>query len=90
MYHRNYSNDYLSDSFKGEALPGLFLPGTPGWIENKATEIFTYKKGEPPKTVVELNKFVQELFPLQLPDYNPKTHFSHIPAFNLEMYTPLN
>ena len=89
-YQRNYSKDYPSDSFKGEALPGLFLPGTSGWSKNKAAEIFTYKKGQSPKTIMELNEFVQESFPLQIPEYNPKAHFSHKPTFNLEMYTALN
>ena len=90
MYHRDYTPEYLSKSFSGEPLPGVYMPCSSGWSESRAVSVFANEKGVPPPTIKDLNSFVEEKYPVVLPDWDPSVHISGIPAYSLDIYPKLN
>ena len=89
-YHRDYTTEYLSKSFDGEPFPGVYLPCSSGWSESRAVRIFTNEKGFPPPTIKDLNCFVEEKYPIVLPDWDPSVHISGLPSYSLDIYPKLN
>ena len=89
-YHRDFTEEYLSESFQGEALPGVFLPCSSNWSFVEATRMFTSMKGREPITLMELNKFVEFKFPIEELEWNPQVHISHISPYHLSLYPSLN
>jgi hypothetical protein len=86
FYHRNYNKEYLDESFRGEVLPGLYLPCGSNWSEENAVQVFIAEKGRKPNTIVELNGFIEAKFPVILPVWNSLLHVSHVQPYGLKLY----
>ena len=85
-YFPMYPKEYLASSFKGEPLPGVYLPCGSSLSEQEGTSLFTQETGRNPRTIIELNNFMKSRFEPTAPSYNAKLHVSHIPPYSLEFY----
>jgi hypothetical protein len=86
-YHREYSANYLAKSFQGEPLPGVYLPCSSRMSETEALVKFVEVNCTEPNTIVDLNKFIEESFPVTAPEWDPTKHASHIRPYSLEFYS---
>ena len=77
-YHPTYSKEFLTSSFEGEPLPGVYLPCGSSLTEREATETFYEENGRQPLTIVELNGFMKNKFKPVAPVFNAQLHVSHI------------
>ena len=88
-YYPEFSEDYLAESFKGEPLPGVYLPGASGMTEAEAFEAYRITLNCEPPTLVALNKFVGDQFELSSPSFDPEVHWSMEP-FTPSFFSSLN
>ena len=79
-----FTDQFLSESFVDEPMPGLYLPGSSNLTYNEAMDLFKEKTGASPSTIVRLNEFIFKSFPLPHMVFNPEVHTMVLP------YSPLS
>ena len=87
-YHRRFADrpDFLKDSFRGEALPGVFRPSSSGLSEQEAEAEFLDIQRRPPTSLVELNTWIARTYPPVVPTFDPKIHSIELEGFDLAFY----
>ena len=90
-YHRKYQTkeSFLKDSFKGEALPGVFRPSDSGLSEKEAIDMFSTQTGEPPASLVVLNDWIFEKYLPPLPKFHEKHHSVDMQGFDRKFYAQM-
>jgi len=90
-YHRRFqtSLSLLRDSFKGEALPGVFRPSGSGLTEKEAIEMFENENPSPLPSLVVLNKWIYKKYRPPLPEFDQKIHSIEKKPFDLIFYAQM-
>ena len=90
-YHRRYQTNpsFLKDSFKGEALPGVFRPSDSGLNEEEAKEMFNRDNPMPPPSLAVLNKWTYKKFCPPLPKFDKKYHSIEKKGFDELFYAQM-
>ena len=88
-YYPEVNAEFLAESFQGEPLPGVYLPGGSGLTQKEAFEAYSASKGYDPPTLVQLNKFIADEFEQTTPTFDPNVHYP-VEPFNIDLYSALN
>ena len=90
-YHRRFQMNpsFLRDSFKGEALPGVFRPSGSELNENEAIEMFEKENPSPLPSLIVLNKWIFKKYRPLLPKFDKKIHSIEKKPFDLTFYAQM-
>ena len=90
-YHARHNSTpgFLSKSFKGEALPGIFRPCSSGMSESDAIQAFRQANNENPPTLVDLNTWIKFNYPPGNLDFDPSIHSIECEGYNLDFWAEI-
>ena len=90
-YHTRYNSNpgFLSKSFKGEALPGVFRPCSSGMPESDAIKAFRQANNDNPPTLVDLNTWIKFNYPPENLDFDPDIHSIECEGYNLDFWAEI-
>ena len=90
-YHRRYLTNqaFLKDSFKGEALPGVFRPSNSSLTEETAVQEYRKCVGHKPASLVALNYWVFQTYKPTVPKFNKRLHSVERRGFHREFYAQM-
>ena len=88
-YHPRYSTmpGYLSKSFSGEALPGVFRPCSSGMSELQATQAYRNAKKEEPSCLMDLNVWVKLTYPPEPVEFDPAKHSIECEGYDMDFWS---
>jgi hypothetical protein len=81
------SPGFLSNSFNGEALPGVLRPAGSKMGITEASEAYNLAMGHPPATIFDLNIFLAQEYPAPPMLFEVQKHWINIPPYNMDFYT---
>ena len=91
-YHPRYSNNplFLTHSFNGEAMPGLFRPCSSKFTEAEAWEAYKEDKGSDPQTLADLNSWTRQKYPPSELVFDPSKHCIECQGYEMQFWTEIS
>ena len=90
-YHPRYRGKpgFLTRSFAGEVLPGVFRPCGSGLSEAEATKAYLEANGEEPACLMDLNAWTKAKYPPQNVEFDPATHCIECTGYSMDFWAEI-
>ena len=84
--YSSLGSNALSDSFRGEPLPGVFLPSGSKFSLNEACNDFIKNNGRNPKSIIEINEYLFSKYPPPMIPFDPAVHCLDLPPYSMRFF----
>ena len=84
--YSSLGSNALSDSFRGEPLPGVFLPSGSKFSLNEACDDFIKNNGRNPKSILEINEYLFSKYPPPMIPFDPAVHCLDLPPYSMRFF----